>query len=178
MTFTWQSVYFVLIAIGLKNNIMDSVTILLDTGARPNIISRDFLLTDCLSKVSREVQPSLLPASKPNLKPGQNHITCQNWGSSYRCTVYSSQKLGHRRARRHSLRWRVHTCHPTRRLESSYSKFHSSRRHKTTWSVCCCSPYRSKYATCEHKVSFWSKSRSRIGDKTVEHSSSHQAKVA
>lgn len=72
MTATEQSAYFICILICTDNKIMHLVTCHLDTGAQPNPISKDLLPTAWISKISKEVRPSFIPASKDQLKTKKN----------------------------------------------------------------------------------------------------------
>lgn len=68
MAVTRQSAYFVHIQIGAKDNITHLVACLLDTETQKTFISKDFLLTDWLPTISKEVLPSVLSASKDRIK--------------------------------------------------------------------------------------------------------------
>lgn len=70
MTITGQLAYFVHISVVSENNIMHTVTSLLDTGVQPNLILRDSLLPDWLSKTcKRKCMRRLYLRHKTDLKP-------------------------------------------------------------------------------------------------------------
>lgn len=87
---TGQTAHFVRISIGNKNNIMHPVACILDARAKPNIISKNVLPTNRMSKISREIQPSLTSAPEDQLKTKVNitlHIRFGNFLTSARITV-------------------------------------------------------------------------------------------
>lgn len=68
MTIKGQSAYFVRILVRVENNVMHPATCLLDTEPQPNLNSQDFVPNDWLSRLFKEVLPSLLSSSKKRLK--------------------------------------------------------------------------------------------------------------
>lgn len=78
MTVTELSEYFVRILIGAEKNSMHTVACLLDIGAQSMVISKEFVNTDWLSKLCKEVYPSLLSASKDRFKNNAT-ITLHIW---------------------------------------------------------------------------------------------------
>lgn len=64
MTAKRQSAYFLRILIGIEKNIVSSVPYLIDTGAQPDLTSKDIMVTDWLSNVQEENQTLLLSSSK------------------------------------------------------------------------------------------------------------------
>lgn len=80
-----------------------------DTEAQSNQISKDFLPIDRLSKINKENLPSLLSASKDQLRiKGNIALYIRNWRFTHDYTVSSSRVLGYRCVVRHSLHLRTH----------------------------------------------------------------------
>lgn len=73
ITVTGKSAYLERIQVCAENNIMHTATYFLGRRVRTSLISKDFPPTDWLSKISKEVQPLLLSASKDRLKGKDNN---------------------------------------------------------------------------------------------------------